>query len=126
MRSNVGTSSETAAMPYDDVAGKVAAFLQAARVAAADGLTWAEFGTLLVSLLRISIQALDVMSNLTGAEKKEIALHAVASLFDLVADRCVPWAMLPVWMIARPAVRSLVLALASGAIETMLPMIRGA
>jgi hypothetical protein len=121
---NVATGPVIAAGSYDDVAGKVSAFLQAARSAAADGLTWGEFGALLVALLRISIQALDVMQNLTGAEKKEIAVHAVATLFDLVADKCVPWTMAPLWMVARPAVRSLVLALAGGAIETLLPMIR--
>lgn len=121
---NVATGPVIAAGSYDDVAGKVSAFLQAARAAAADGLTWGEFGTLLVALLRISIQALDVMQNLTGAEKKEIAIHAAASLFDLVADKCVPLAAYPLWLLARPAVRSLVLALAGGAIETLLPMIR--
>lgn len=120
----IATGPVIAAGSYDDVAGKVSAFLQAARAAAADGLTWGEFGTLLVALLRISIQSLDVMQNLTGAEKKEIALHAVASLFDLVADKCVPLAVYPLWFLARPAVRSLVLALASGAIEILLPMIR--
>lgn len=123
MRS-VATGPIVAAASYDDVAGKVSSFLQAARSAAADGLTWQEFGTLLVALLRVSIQALDVMQNLTGAEKKEIALHAVASLFDLVADKCVPMAAYPLWLLARPAVRSLVLALAGGAIESLLPMIR--
>lgn len=109
---------------YDDIASKVKAFLQAAKSAAADGITWADFGTLLVALMRLSIATLDDVQNLTGSEKKEIVIHAVGVLFDLVADKAIPLAMYPIWYIARPAVRSLVLALASGAVEQILSLVR--
>jgi hypothetical protein len=114
----------TAAEHFDDVARKVQAFILSARDAAADGITWAEFGELFVALLRVSIHALDAMTNLTGADKKEIAVHAVAVLFDTIADKAVPAMLYPVWFLVRSPVRSLLLAVASGAVEILLPMVR--
>jgi hypothetical protein len=103
---------------------KVHAFVEAAKSAAADGLTWAEFGDLMLALLRLVIEGLDVANGLTGAAKKALALEAVASLFDAVADKAVPRVVYPLWILARPAVRSLVLALAAGAVEQVLPLVR--
>jgi len=103
---------------------KIHAFVEAAKSAAADGLTWAEFGDLMLALLRLAIAGLDVANGLSGAAKKALALEAVASLFDAVADRAVPPLAYPIWVLARPAVRALVLALASGAVEQVLPLVR--
>lgn len=103
---------------------KIAAFVSAARAVAADGLTWIEFGELMVGLLRLVVAVLDTVTTLTGEQKKALALEAVGDLFDAVADRAVPPLAYPVWIVARPAVRSLVLALASGAIEQLLPLVR--
>jgi hypothetical protein len=103
---------------------KIKAFVETAKSAAADGLTWAEFGDLMLALLRLVIAGLDVANGLTGAAKKALALEAVASLFDAVADRAVPPLAYPIWVLARPAVRALVLALASGAVEQVLPLVR--
>lgn len=113
-----------AAAPFETFADKVSAFLAAARSAAAGGLTWVEFGELLLALLRLVVSTLNTLKTLSGEEKKGIAMAAVASLFDLVADKAVPAAVWPVWMLVRPAVRSLVLAIASGAIEQLLPLLR--
>lgn len=103
---------------------KIAAFVSAARAVAADGLTWTEFGELMVGLLRLVVAVLDTVATLTGEQKKALALEAVGDLFDAVADRAVPPLAYPIWIVARPAVRSLVLALASGAIEQLLPLVR--
>lgn len=103
---------------------KIAAFVAASRAVAADGLTWTEFGELMVGLLRLVVAVLDTVTTLTGPQKKALALEAVGDLFDAVADRAVPAIAWPVWIVARPAVRSLVLALASGAIEQLLPLVR--
>lgn len=103
---------------------KVLAFTTEARVIAADGLTWAEFGELMLSLLRLVVTFLDTVSAMTGPEKKALALDAVAALFDAVADKAVPALAWPVWILARPAVRSLVLAIAAGSIEQLLPLVR--
>lgn len=114
-----------AAAQVDTVAAKTAAFLERARALSADGLSWAEFGSLLVSLMRLSVEAMDTIGSMTGAEKKAAAMAAAAALFDLVADKAVPVAAWPVWILVRPAVRSLVLAIASGAVEAILPLVRG-
>lgn len=109
---------------YHDLAGKVTAFLVAAKTAAAGGLTWVEFGYLTIALLRLTTETLDSVRTLSGQAKKELALEAVAALFDTIADKAVPAIAWPVWALARPAIRSLVLAMASGAIEQVLPLIR--
>lgn len=103
---------------------KIVAFVETAKSAAADGLTWAEFGELSIALLRLVVTFLDTVSSLTGAEKKALAVDAVAGLFDAVADKAVPAIVWPIWFVVRPAVRSLVLALAAGAIEQLLPLVR--
>lgn len=103
---------------------KLHAFVQAARSAAADGLSWAEFGELLVAFLRLAVALYDDVVGMTGEEKKAAVLDGVADLFDAVADRAIPLAAYPLWIVVRPAVRSLVLALAAGAIEQLLPIVR--
>ena len=116
----------TAADSTPGLRTKVRAFITQAKAAAADGLTWVEFGELLVALLKITIATVDAYGMATGAEKKAMVLEAAGLLFDAVADKAVPLALWPFWLIARPAVRSLVLALASGAVEIVLPMVRSA
>ena len=103
---------------------KVAAFVAAAKSTAADGLTWSEFGELMVALLRLVVTFLDSVSTKGGAETESLALPAVGSLFDAVADKAVPLAAWPLWILVRPSVRSLVLAIAAGSIESMLPLVR--
>lgn len=103
---------------------KVAAFLDQAKQASTAGITWSEFGQLLLALLRLTMSVLDRVPTLTGAEKKALVQEAVAALFDGLADYAVPVAAWPVWLLARPAIRSLVLALSSGAIEVLLPLLR--
>lgn len=63
------------ASPVLDFAGKVQAFLASANAAAGDGLTWVEFGELLVALLRLSVQTLDATLTLTGPEKSRWCLR---------------------------------------------------
>jgi len=117
-------SPAAAAAPFDTITDQLAAFMAKATATAADGLTWTEFGELLLSLLRLVITTLDSVKTLSGAEKKAIALGAVERLFDAVADKAVPAPVYALWLIVRPAVRSLVVAIASGAIEKLLPLVR--
>lgn len=112
-----------AATPFTDIASAVKSYIETAKSLASDGLTWNEFGELLVSLLRLAVRLADLLQ-LSGDEKKALVLEAAAALFDAVADYAVPLWLLPVWVLARPAVRSLVLALASGAVESLLPLVR--
>lgn len=115
-----------AADQHQYLGDKFKAFLVAAREAAKGGLTWVEFGELLLAVIRISIATLDSVVTMTGAQKKALVMEAAAALFDTLADKAVPAAAWPVWVLARPSVRSLVLALASGAVEVVLPLVRSA
>lgn len=113
-----------AASRFFDIADAVRAYIETAKSASADGLTWTEFGELLVSLLRLAVRLAELL-HVSGPEKKAIVLEAVAALFDAVADRCVPALARPLWLLARTPIRALVLALASGAVEAILPLVRG-
>lgn len=104
---------------------KAAAFLRSAQAAAADGLTWQEFGELLVALLRTLVSSYDTVVSLDGVAKKALVLESAGQLFDLLADKCVPLLWWPAWMLCRPAIRMLVLALSGGAVEQILRMVRG-
>ena len=119
----ISTAAMTAANDAAGFADKVRAFLVVARLKASDGLTVAEFGELLIALLRVAIDAADLMAQ-PGPERKEFVLAAVAALFDSVADQAVPTLAWPVWIVARPIVRTLLLSAVSGAIETLLPIVR--
>jgi hypothetical protein len=114
----------SAAAAFDNLSEQVKAYIATAKLAASDGLNWSEFGELLTALMRLAVATLDDIATMTGAEKKDLALVAAAALFDTVADRCVPLVAWPVYIIARPAIRALVLALAGGVIESLLPMVR--
>jgi hypothetical protein len=114
-----------AAAEWNGVPDKINAYIAAARAAASDGLTWAEFGQLLLGLLRMTVAVLDAVRAMSGKQKKAVALDAVAELFDAVADKAVPTIAKPLWYVARPAVRSLVLSIADGAVEVVLPLVRG-
>jgi len=103
---------------------KVTEYIASAKSASADGLTWGEFGELLLALVKLVVSFLDDVSTMSGAEKKAFALDAVGRLFDAVADYAVPVTLYPLWFLARPAVRSLVLALAGGVLEQLLPIVR--
>jgi hypothetical protein len=104
---------------------QVYAFIQTAKARAADGLTWGEFGELLLALLRLVVPFLDDVKTMTGAEKKAFALDAVGRLFDAVADFAIPTTVYPLWILVRPAVRTLVLAIAGGVLEQYLSVFRG-
>jgi len=107
-------------------ADQVAAFIASAKVAAADGLTWQEFGQIVVELLTLCIREADTLSHATGPEKKAAVVEAVGLLFDAVADQAVPLAFKPFWFLLRPAVRAVVLELAAGAVEPLLSLVRSA
>lgn len=120
----IAESSVAAADGHDDLAAQVGAFLSTAKASAAGGITWSEFGSLLVALLRLVVSALDTMPKLSGQEKHDVALSAVASLFDLVAMKAVPLPAFALFAVCRGPVRALVLALASGAIDQLVPLVR--
>lgn len=113
-------------MTPEQLQAAVLGFIAGARDKARGGLTVAEFGSLVVELLRLAVAGLDTIASLDGPAKKAWALACVGSLFDAVADACVPLPAKPVWWLVRPAVRSLVLAAAGGALEQILALTRAA
>jgi len=121
---SITTVPITEAVDQPGLLDKITTYIASAKVAAADGLTWSEFGELLLALLRIVVSDLDSVATLSGKEKKALALDAVARLFDAVADYAIPVTLYPIWLVARPAVWSLVLAVAGGVIEQLLPLVR--
>ena len=113
-------------MTPEQLKAAVLAFLSAAREKARGGLTVSEFGSLVVEVIRLAVAGLDTISDMDGPAKKAWALACVGTLFDAVADSCVPTLAWPVWFILRPAVRVLVLSAASGALEQILALTRAA
>lgn len=113
-----------ASVAFLSLQDKVTAYIATAKAAAAGGLTWAEFGELLLGLLRLAVTTLDSIEYMSGEEKKALVLEAAAALFDALADKAVPLAAWPVWILVRPAIRSLVLAIAAGAMEQVLRLVR--
>lgn len=106
------------------LSAQITTFLSTAQDAARDGLTWAEFGRLLVGLLYLVVSGLDAIGTMTGPQKRQVAVAAAATLFDTFADKCVPIAAWPGWLVFRPATRLLVLSLAAGAVEALLKISR--
>jgi len=114
-----------AAQPLNTLSEKVKAYVTVARLKAADGLSIAELSELTVSAMRMAIAALDSIP-VGGAERKAIVIDFVGAIFDEFADRVVPLAAWPVWIVAKPTVRIVALAIASGATEALLPLVRSA
>jgi hypothetical protein len=113
-------------MTPDALTAAVTGFLNGARDKARGGLTVSEFGSLTVELIRLAVTGLDTINGMDGPTKKAWAMSCVGSLFDSVADSCVPLVARPAWWIVRPAVRSLVMAAAGGALEQILALTRAA
>ena len=119
----ISSAPVTATQDLPKVSDKIQAFVAKARERAADGLTVSEFAELTVALLRVVMAAVDSLPD-DGEQKKKWVLDAVAMLFDALADKAVPTMAWPIWLVVRGSVRSLVLMAASGAIESLLPLIR--
>lgn len=102
---------------------KVMLFVQTAKGLAVDGLSLSDFGELMIALLRLCVAFLDSIPD-SGEAKKAYALEAVALLYDELIDRIIPIWVWPLWLMLKPAARPLVMAIASGAIESLLPLVR--
>lgn len=121
----VSDAPVAAAQPFLSLEEQLRAFVAAAKLKTKDGLTVAELSELIVAAMRLAIATVDSIP-VDGAARKEFVLNAVAFVFDALADKVVPLAAWPVWIVLRPTVRVIVLAAASGAIEVLLPLVRSA
>lgn len=120
---SVSEAPLAAAGSVSQVLDKIRAFIDSAVSMSQDGLTISEFGELAVALLRVTVESVDSIP-IDGPAKKAWVLEAVGLLYDAVADKAIPLPLYPVWVLVRSPVRSLVLAVASGAIESILPIVR--
>jgi hypothetical protein len=119
----VADAAIAAANESPALADKVKAYVLHAKTLAKDGISVSDFAELATSLLRLVVSALDSIPS-DGAQKKLWAVAAVASLFDAVADKCVPIYCVPFWVVSRPTVRAIVLLAAGGVVESLLPIVR--
>ena len=119
----ISTAPVQATQDLSVLADKVSAFIAIAQLKARNGLTLSEFGELVVALLRVVMSTVDSLPA-EGSEKKQWAIDAVAALFDSLADGCVPVLAWPIWILVKPAARSILLLVVSGAIESLLPLVR--
>jgi hypothetical protein len=119
----ISSAPATAASNLPTVREKILAFIATAKSHAADGVTVAEFAELVVALMRVVMAAVDGLPE-SGADKKAWVIEAVGLLFDDLAGLAVPAVLWPAWVIIRPAVRQLLLLAVSGAVESMLPLVR--
>jgi hypothetical protein len=113
-------------MPVDKAfLDQISQLIEVTKARFADGVSVSDLAEATVGGMRLAIGLLDRL-DMAGAEKKAEVLKLVAYFFDQFADLCVPLVAKPVWWIVRPAVRALVLSLASGAVESLLPLVRSA
>lgn len=108
-----------------DFLKQIEEFLTVTRARVKDGITVADLSQVTLGGMRLAIGLLDRVS-MPGADKKAEVLKLVAYLFDQFADACVPLVAKPVWWMVKPAVRALVMSIASGAVESLLPIVRSA
>lgn len=100
---------------------KVAAFIEAARRDAADGLTVVEFASLAFQLVTLAMAAADEYRAVPGLERKRWVMAAAASLFDAMLPFLPLAARMP---IASSVLRQIYLAIVDGAIDSLLPLVR--
>lgn len=121
----VSESAIAVANDSPSLSEKVKSYVQHARELASDGLSVGDFAELATSLLRLVVSSLDSIPA-DGEQKKLWAIAAVATLFDAVADKCVPIYCVPFWIVARPTIRAIVLLAAGGVVQSLLPIVRAA
>jgi hypothetical protein len=107
-----------------DYMDQVAAFLNTVHKRSADGTTVAELAQNTVDAMRLTMSLLETVSSLSGEEKKAEVLKLVAYVFDTYSDSCVPLLAKPLWWIAKPALRAIVMQVASGVVESLLSAMR--
>ena len=107
----------------DDLRTAVAAFIEAARRDAAGGLTFRELGQLAFRLVILAMSFADQYRSISGDERKRWVMGAAEMLFDSL----LPLLPLPARIPGVSSIlRSVFLAIVSGAIESLLPTVRAA
>lgn len=98
-------------------------FLQDVNERAKDGLSLQDFSAILFGGVRLAIEAVDAIP-VEGSERKKMVMHFAGSLFDKYADKVIPIYVYPFWIVVKPAAKMLLMSLAAGAVEVLLPLVR--
>ncbi len=102
---------------------RVHVYINEFRTRVGDGLTLSELCEITLGGMRLAIAFADEL-DVGHEEKKNIVSKLAVSLFDEFGYLVLPLPLKPLWWIIKPTLRSLVMALAGGAVETLLPLVR--
>jgi hypothetical protein len=83
-----------------------------------------EFGELFFAFLRLAVESVDGLTSMTGEQKRAAVMASAAVVFDTIAPLAVPKMFWPFWIVQRGIIRVVFLAIASGALEVILPLTR--
>lgn len=103
-----------------DIYLDVETFLASARLAAKDGLTWAEIGSLFDELKLMLVSRLREVVTKSGHFKKQYVMDSAAALFDVLKDS-IPW---PFWLspfrrFLTPVLKTILLSMVDGGVEAI-------
>jgi hypothetical protein len=113
-------------MPDQQYLAALTQFFNDVRTRAADGITLSDLTKDCVDGMKLAMLMLDNVNTMTGPEKLAEVLKVVAYMFDQYADVVVPLPLKPLWWCVRPTARTIVLAMASGVVTSILPDVRKA
>ena len=102
---------------------RVTTYIAAVRQKAADGLTIAELVELTIGAMRLAIAAIDEL-DMAGDSKKQLVTELAGSIWDEFGRLLLPSTLRPAFWVIGPTLRSLVIALAAGAVDALLPLVR--
>ncbi len=98
-------------------------FMQEVNERAKDGISLQDFSAIFFGGLRLAVAAVDAIP-IEGVERKRMVMHFAGTLFDKYADKMIPIYVYPFWFVVKPAAKMLLMSLAAGAVEAILPLVR--
>jgi len=110
---------------YSDMtpSSRLGMFINEVNERASDGLSLQDFSAIFFGSLRLAIAAVDSIP-VDGVERKKMVMEFAGTIFNKYADRIIPLYLYPAWLLVKPAVRLLLMSIAAGAIEAILPLVR--
>jgi len=102
---------------------RLGVFLADVSKRAEDGLSLQDFSAIFFGGVRLAIAAVDGIP-IEGSERKRMVMHFAGTLFDKYADKVIPIYAYPFWIVVKPAAKMLLMSLAAGAVEAILPLVR--
>lgn len=104
-------------------ASRLGKFIKEVNERAADGLSLQDFSAIFFGSLRLAIAAVDGIP-VEGIERKKMVMDFAGTMFDKYAAKMIPIYVYPFWVVIKPAARMLLMSVASGAVEAILPLVR--